>query len=386
MIVTLIHGTWAREAAWTKENSPLREELDKLPGVRLVNRFCWEGYNSHRARLRGADRLKVYLLECATTYPDEEHFIIAHSHAGNLVLYALRDERAAQQVRGMVCLSTPFIICKKRDYGRSELWPIVLLALIGFCIAIYRVVGAAVPGLSWMFKLMILPLVSAVLLFVARRFSLPRAAEILESFRLPKLAADRLLLIRAPGDEASVALATSYFVSFLLTKVSYFISVFARLGMSVVDNHAKRSTLSRLKLSIGFLAIGCVFVMLSLHHHGWDLHGWIISAGLALIAFGLGFVTPKGQDTPTLIMVSLWLLTGVLMIVPVLLTMIPASAFGFDTVMGAPFFDLSAESSPPGETTVISLEGSYGKGLSHSAPYSNRVALSAIVSWLTEKK
>src|SRR2546421_3776899 len=115
VIITLIHGTWARDAPWTQATSGLAKALAKVLGSVHFERFAWSGSNSHSARCRAATDLRQHIRDCKGSYPLQDHFLIAHSHGGNVVLYALRDKTAAASVRGVICLSTPFIQCRHRN-------------------------------------------------------------------------------------------------------------------------------------------------------------------------------------------------------------------------------------------------------------------------------
>lgn len=54
VLITLIHGTWARDAPWTQPTSELATALGKSLGDVRFERFSWSGANSHRARCRAA--------------------------------------------------------------------------------------------------------------------------------------------------------------------------------------------------------------------------------------------------------------------------------------------------------------------------------------------
>lgn len=54
--------------------------------------------------------LAMELTDRVLNYPHARHFIIAHSHGGNIVCYALRDHpELAQNIAGVITLSTPFL-------------------------------------------------------------------------------------------------------------------------------------------------------------------------------------------------------------------------------------------------------------------------------------
>ena len=70
-IITLVHGTFAQHAPWTREG-PLHEKLsnpESLPGKTLFQRFCWGGGNSHSVRLSAGAALAKQINELAEKFP-----------------------------------------------------------------------------------------------------------------------------------------------------------------------------------------------------------------------------------------------------------------------------------------------------------------------------
>jgi len=112
--VTLIHGTFATGADWTKSGSMLRQNIaEQLKDVEF-NIFNWSGRNTHQARIAAAEDLKVALKKEFAKHPDRHHYLIAHSHGGNVALYSLADSEVAEHVEGIVTMGTPFIVCRDR--------------------------------------------------------------------------------------------------------------------------------------------------------------------------------------------------------------------------------------------------------------------------------
>jgi len=59
---TLVHGTWAPGAPWTKPTSRLSEQLRKRFGSDTpLETLNWCGWNNVRTRRRGAIRLRRHL-------------------------------------------------------------------------------------------------------------------------------------------------------------------------------------------------------------------------------------------------------------------------------------------------------------------------------------
>jgi hypothetical protein len=95
-----------------------------LPGTTLFSRFCWTGSNSHTARLRAGEDLKKHLRGLTDKFRNARHFVVGHSHGGNVMLYAMKDEALANRVTGLVTLATPFISVRER-----KLHPLVLFSV-----------------------------------------------------------------------------------------------------------------------------------------------------------------------------------------------------------------------------------------------------------------
>jgi hypothetical protein len=51
--------------------------------------FIWSGKNTNKARRLASERLLKKLALRVQNYPDARHYIIGHSHAGNVILRAL---------------------------------------------------------------------------------------------------------------------------------------------------------------------------------------------------------------------------------------------------------------------------------------------------------
>lgn len=79
--------------------------------------FTWSGINSHAARIAAGRELAGVLRENLARYPYTPHYLIAHSHGGNVVQYALKllSQQQLGRIAGVVTLGTPFIWCSMRD-------------------------------------------------------------------------------------------------------------------------------------------------------------------------------------------------------------------------------------------------------------------------------
>jgi alpha-beta hydrolase superfamily lysophospholipase len=117
-VVTLVHGTWADTRGWVAPGSFLRRELDRRLDHLTFRAFAWSGRNTHAARTEAGASLAQFIRDGHVRYPDAHHFVVAHSHGGNVALYAMRDPAARDAVTGIVTLGTPFIYTRCRDVAR----------------------------------------------------------------------------------------------------------------------------------------------------------------------------------------------------------------------------------------------------------------------------
>jgi len=122
-IFVLVHGTFAPSADWAQlPSSDLRTALEAEFGDEGASfePFVWRGMfssflnNAHRYRLRGAKALRAKLILLRETNPKAKIFVIAHSHGGNVALYASR-EKAAEAISGIICMATPFFVVRSDD-------------------------------------------------------------------------------------------------------------------------------------------------------------------------------------------------------------------------------------------------------------------------------
>jgi hypothetical protein len=382
VVVTLVHGTlpfeWVRRwrkrvarrtysssAAWIRPGSPMWRALSEaLPGAELQS-FEWSGANSPKARATAARKLTSLLEDLLERFPRARHYVIAHSHGGNVALYTLRSDKVRDGLSGIACLATPFIAVVDRMGCLLPIFvsflymsSLVSASVLAFWLALHFGAGMASPGWRWWLALSIL--VSVVILGLSRLAG-KRADYWQREARLPKLdslSRDRLLIIKGVADEAGTFLGASQFVSWG--------------GMIAVRRAAELvggvySALERLGERAGIRRIKVVKRV------------WEVCLAVAVL--------------------SVSVLVG-LVLSPITLTVVVVSLFTWGPRLGvlSPLLELSAETTPPGRWEVHQLEGhrsgdwfsdlltDFGvnelEGLSHSGVYSDARALQAIVDWI----
>lgn len=148
-MVILVHGTWGRRAPFAFADSDFCRQVRSFLG-REVNfeRFEWSGGNSHESRIAAGADLARMMSELRGQHPGSALYVIAHSHGGNLALYAAR--QAGRPFDGMCFLSTPFFQAVERDWRRLLLFGgHVLLAAVTL-VAISVFVGSLILASSLM--------------------------------------------------------------------------------------------------------------------------------------------------------------------------------------------------------------------------------------------
>jgi hypothetical protein len=129
-VVTLVHGTWAQHAAWTHQGSPfciqLEDELKKRRSARVRFTRCnWPAGDTHEDRRLGSVLLHRHLLRQVREFPasaNNLHFVVAHSHGGNVALRTIRRSRVLKsEICGLITLATPYLSLSERRYGMTLL-------------------------------------------------------------------------------------------------------------------------------------------------------------------------------------------------------------------------------------------------------------------------
>jgi hypothetical protein len=342
-VVTLIHGTklpWqpmSTVPSWTLPNSALRRAIEArlAPQQVAFEVFPWSGANSVGRRGDAAADLIVFLAGLDGKYPGARHHLVAHSHGGNVAMYALRANRVQQMVHSAVFLSTPFLHAMARSFGprfgrqlefsiatafgvAAVAGLVILLQMSGAAIPVKHALltawghlrphlsGDVIPRLRLFLALMAASVVGIGGIYIpAVRGLHRRISRLPETMAFPESSAVPSLIVRVPGDEASVALLVAQVSSVLLTRA---VKVILHLPLETPDvERADRAATAVEWHWLGVLAIG----------------------HLVLTA----------------------------LLVPVLALMtIPLAAFaGFDMAIASIGLQLSAEATPPGSWTLVQL-------------------------------
>ena len=421
VVVTLVHGTFGRlpgtDAAWTREGSMLRERLGaELGGDVVFVPFRWSGMNWPAARYRAARRLRDHFRHTAQRYPARSHYVIAHSHGGNVALYALRDaerEDAPEGLpRGAVCLSTPFIAAQPRPVTLFRFVATYTVILVTLFAVVATVLGsllnpwmagldiesAALEALMWN-EVWLEFIVCAVLAWYATH-ALVRLAHARRALIAVDAVGVPIRIYRSIGDEATAVLVTSS----LFTWLGALAWTAASTLTIMVAGAFAALLLGGLLLPVG--AILLVERLLGGNGLRRRLSGivrsrrvWavVVTTGtmLALAVWGYFLAgTPYGAA-------NLSYATAVAALVLAVVAFSTLSGLGYG--LTAPFLEVTTEATPVGSWQVHlfaarawGLDGSApgeplttaarAASLSHSAASSDRTVLESISTWIRERE
>jgi hypothetical protein len=133
-VVTCVHGTFGRRAKWANPESEFARSIRALlPGVVSIYSHSWSGANTQKARRQASTKLKGELVERFELYPTAAHFLIGHSHGGNVAIYAIDDVAVDSRLNGVICINTPFIAVTARHTQNMILMLIASFSLFLMC-------------------------------------------------------------------------------------------------------------------------------------------------------------------------------------------------------------------------------------------------------------
>lgn len=417
IVVSLVHGTFGRlpggDADWTRDGSVLRRSLGAALGDDVVFiPFRWSGMNWPAARYRAARRLRDHFGDTARRYADRSHYVVAHSHGGNVCLYALRDaERAGTALpRGVVCLSTPFIAAQPRPITLFRFVATYAVLLVTFFAIVANLMGRVLPVLvpdvdpanTVLYALVLNEVWLEFLLCSVLAWYATNGLVRLARRRRDEIAVDAVLvpvrIYRSIADEASALLATSSFFSWLGALAW---SLASALTIAVAGIFAGLLFAPVLLLAAAILTVerlvGTRRLRSRMDRIARSRRFWTITVTIGtMAAFALWGFFLAGTRFGTAEM-------GYSMFVAALM----AAVISFSALSGlgygltAPFLEVTAEASPVGSWTVhlfaartwdpegpvtghIRAGAAKAVSLAHSAAYADERVLRGIAAWIAE--
>jgi len=383
--VSLLHGTFAKGSTWPVIEAELRKQL---AGRDLTITYPpWSGTNTVKGRLDGATRLAGHITAQAHEKRAADHFIVAHSHGGNVALLALRDPEVRAAVRGVVCLSTPFLVCRPRTFPSNGREVHEAAAAMGGMMFLFYLVWRATGGALTVYGTAAITTVLSLCAMPLFRRWHERALAFLERVR-PGPPGTPILVIRSQADEASLLLTTLQAVNVLVAALWTFLSAgyvrilfrwLARLA-SGSNPHRRVATLAMNTLAVWVLCGLAYFVFIAATRGANAFKASLpeqilVAPGLALLASNALYFIGLALFAPAVGVTALLLLF-----------------FGPDYSVYAPFIELSVEQSPDVPSQHVGLAWSQDgsvpvddDGLQHSRTHDDPRAATLAADWIRQR-
>jgi len=397
-VITLVHGTWARKATWIQPNSVLAKALHERLGQDIkIFQLIWSGRNSPAARSVASERLKKKIALRLNDHPTARHYIVCHSHGGNIALGAVAGNELENKIDGIVCLATPFLLARERDFGIN---PAIILgsAIVVAVLILTLGVGAVWPSVwanwnvVWLFQIVMF----VFAFFLA--YSWLRFAHKLRKELTPAQVGDpsRFLIIRSPADEASGGLVLSQFLSWITVRIYLWLESLFQRFKAAVTRFAERKWIVTATAATALVALAGFVIAIS---GPVDPASWLGTATKIAIIVSTLFASaaiilliPKyGVDGATAI---LRLLVSLMVWPMILLLSVLLLPFGWRIALANVLLDVTAETTPVGSSWNVHLvlpesrdhpgDEMHSIPLMHSIIYENPSVLKIVCDWIAK--
>lgn len=389
--VFLVHGTFAKEAEWTRDESPFCEHIQReLPDIHIC-RTPWTGRNTSRARHAGVQTLSGQLRDSLAANPLDQHLVIGHSHGGTIAFQAVNCVEFVERVPAIL-LSTPVLTPRKRRLSGRLNWVFALSAYFSTVI----VLGTIGVLLDLSPNLVVLPsmITAGIVVYILHRYLRNETNFILEHNKVKALDAIRLLIVREAADEASSFLGS---VQLGIRVISMLFS-----GVEGIADRVGEWTSAAAKQPFRFktlapntvLVLAAVGVLSTLLHSSIDaLHlslsiFWTTTV-LGVAGIALCFNRRAAVDLANYGYSVIFVLLAMTFCIPAFPLWLLISILAFpirESILSAAFVDVSAEATPEGEWRLahyLPTESVLrGWGLAHSAAHDDPRVFELIVKWI----
>lgn len=414
IVVILIHGTifgCRDQHPWMNEGSKLYQSLSALSSAHntVIERFEWSGRNRFSARHRAAIQVRQRIHEIKRLNSSAKIFLIAHSHGGTIAAQALQDPDTTSQVDGFVSLSTPYLhagLIREQvsastlslvKIGGVMLFPVLLVAVAVAMQAAGPVMPALDHALRWTSTVkpgwMFVGLAPLAIVFIAGSSFYAQIKErafdfIRRACDRPSLAPERLLILRAQGDEASSAIGTMGILSWFSGKLSGLVmqvigkaeSVWSRFTNSSSSGYEMLKGLTSAALLYLTCTVSSVLIVWFIEHN--PLRWWN--------GFLVPFMFMAGIASVMVVMYVFGLFLVVAFALILLQRALSCLSVGWELILAGSNIVVSAEAAPPGEWIVTHLalqDNTDGAiplrgALRHSVLYDSTPAINLMVQWI----
>lgn len=384
----LVHGTFARNAAWTRDGSRFRTALaghfaDNATPLSF-ERLEWSGWNTRRSRLKAATELSQLVSQIKKDKPNDEIILIGHSHGGSILAYFSKVYPAmAEKISGYVFLSTPFVAVRLRDNIWDTLNCLIffmLFLLVDYSMSFFfeawnndkRLTPSALSGLNTLLLIFLwLHVISANLALKLSEPLQKRLAAHIGQSQTADFRAPRTLIVQMVGDEVTVAFSFARAFEIVANRLA--------MASQKIANWLRHYS-NRQFAKTGRYLLSTFLVMEIIFWQSLD-----------------SFPTQFQWVTTNFVIILLGSfcgLAGLLYFGTTLLLMLTQSViligFGWISLLDAIFCEVSVTVAPFGHGDLVSLDWSVSTDgdrnvMSHSGSYANTEALKTIAEWIRSR-
>jgi len=360
-IFVLVHGTFAPNASWVKENSKLRGVLEcKVEGEVDFRVFEWNGENTSDARQRAATRLAEFIKNLSNSISGQI-IVVGHSHAGNITRAALNNcSETREKVSALITLNTPFIISHPRLLEPLVVPLLTLLLLIMVLPSAFM--GVAILG--YILEIFGMDITGNIWIIMVGFFAGPLIAW--TTFKYIERNAYKILKVKERLDEKH-DYATNYNIPmpFLVVRTS---GDEAYLWLRLID-----MVCAPLLYAVGLFSITFLFSMI----------------GFVLLPLEYTTMIPREMLRTVFIFCGLGIVVE--LILSIVRYLLRGRLLGFNQLTYGEFFvetflrNSYVSCKPPSGTSFEDLnyhQARHGFSLQHSSSYENPETLSDIAHWI----
>jgi hypothetical protein len=389
VVITLVHGTWSK-GEWTESGSAFCRSLERLLGAKQqtvrIERFAWPGKNTTTSRAKAAYNLCWDLIDQCERYPSADHFVVGHSHGGAVALQSIAGLYVGT-IAGVATLSTPFLVARPRNLGRAGWVPFWIFPLSASMLVGWYAYSSSsgLPGIARRLLAVLVAVSMTGLLERVWNRLVSQAAALRARLSYPTMLPEPLYIARAPGDEASEALASSHLIERAIVGMWYTLArplegLYGRPTTARDEHRADRSWGARLSPSPWAtiqIALGLALILFVPRFA-------IVSIGLI---YGAVFTLVRGPlrkgvgGTVAAVLLGAYA-TLLSMLSPIVATVLAACTWAeYDEFsMYTTSLDVSAESTPPGRWELTLLPDATTE-LAHSV-YNDPRVQDGLVRWI----
>jgi hypothetical protein len=363
-----------------------------VSGPVRFERFVWSGHNSVIARQRAVHRLIQQLRRAFLEWPDAQHYIIAHSHGGNIALQSMSDDAVSHRLSGVICLSTPFLTITPRQLGpvgRTALWWVPVVIVFYGNVALLKMLS---PGASdaWGALLLAIGVFSG---FAAARAMRNASGWLVDALEYPVVDPSKVLIVRAPADEASAALSTAHLLSWFAGILWSGTTRVLEETVLTVDRWREGIVRYRwwsVSVCVSCAAVSVYWIVAAARSAAYPAPAAVLIPVALLPLVIIATVTRGGSVA--FIVGRLFLAIAVTPLIAVIALI--GMAIGPELVVAGLLFHVTAEAVPPGHWTVFqadvgrsrdATDGRHASPMMHSLSYQHPAALLSLSRFLEQR-